>query len=233
MRYIVSVEWSSLIVVSEKSRRYKPFQIWERPHSSCQEDHEAFFPSSTQVWSSHRVAEKDRGAQDGSDVENSAGTLLSPSSRLQGESKKGKASFQTLSRFDRVTTCRCTFSPSSALFSQLHNGEISTSIESGVGFLMNLRKAANHPLLIRQHYDNDQIRVLARLLKRDASHKDANEAFIREDLSVMSDFYIHKTCLAYRVSFLLACRIHPKCSRVSQSLMTLLFFRCSVSSITA
>jgi len=40
---------------------------------------------------------------------------------------------------------------------------------------------------------------MARVLKKDSSHKDATEKFIIEDLSVMSDFDIHKTCLAYRV----------------------------------
>ena len=66
--------------------------------------------------------------------------------------------------------------------------------------LMNLRKIANHPLLIRNHFDNSQIRTLARLLKKDPSHCNAVEKFICEDLSVFSDFDIHKTCLAYRVS---------------------------------
>ena len=66
--------------------------------------------------------------------------------------------------------------------------------------LMNLRKIANHPLLIRRHFDNDQVKMLARILKRDPSHREATEKFIIEDLSVMSDFDIHKTCLAYRVT---------------------------------
>merc|ERR1712098_188400 len=35
-------------------------------------------------------------------------------------------------------------------------------------------------------------------LKKDESHKNAQEKFIIEDLSYMSDFDIHKTCLAYR-----------------------------------
>lgn len=84
---------------------------------------------------------------------------------------------------------------------QLANGATRKPNESGVGLLMNLRKAANHPLLLRNHYDGEQIRVLARLLKRqDAGHQQAVEKFIREDLAVMSDFYIHKTCMAYRVS---------------------------------
>lgn len=74
-----------------------------------------------------------------------------------------------------------------------------TEGESGIGMLMNLRKIANHPLLVRNHYDDRKVSSLAKILKKDASHKDATEKFIVEDLSVMSDFDIHKTCLAYRV----------------------------------
>merc|ERR1739848_85466 len=72
------------------------------------------------------------------------------------------------------------------------------SKDSGVGMLMNLRKIANHPLLIRNQYDNSQVKQLARVLKKDASHCQAVEKFIAEDLSVLSDFDIHKTCLTYR-----------------------------------
>ena len=42
---------------------------------------------------------------------------------------------------------------------------------------------------------------MARLLKtRDSGHKQAIESYIVEDLKVMSDFEIHKTCETYRVS---------------------------------
>ena len=45
-----------------------------------------------------------------------------------------------------------------------------------------------------------QLKVLARILKKqDPGHREANEKFIVEDLSVMSDFSIHQTCLMYRV----------------------------------
>ena len=72
--------------------------------------------------------------------------------------------------------------------------------DSGIGMLMNLRKTANHPLLVRDQYDNHKLDVIARLLKtRDSGHKEANEAFIVEDLKVMSDFEINKTCETYRV----------------------------------
>merc|ERR1719479_868164 len=70
--------------------------------------------------------------------------------------------------------------------------------ESAIGMLMNLRKTANHPLLIRNHFDNSQIRTLARMLKKDSSHINAVEKFIVQDLEVLSDFDIHKTCLHYR-----------------------------------
>ena len=80
-------------------------------------------------------------------------------------------------------------------------GKIRNNTDSGVGMLMNLRKIANHPLLIRNHFDNVQVKQLARILKKDSSHCQAIEKFIADDLSVLSDFDIHKTCLAYRVSF--------------------------------
>jgi len=71
--------------------------------------------------------------------------------------------------------------------------------DSGIGMLMNLRKTANHPLLVRDQYDDHKLGVMARLLKtRDSGHKEANEDFIVEDLKVMSDFEINKTCETYR-----------------------------------
>jgi hypothetical protein len=44
---------------------------------------------------------------------------------------------------------------------QLAEGTLkrTNSMDSGVGMLMNLRKIANHPLLIRNHFDNDQVSV--------------------------------------------------------------------------
>ncbi len=45
------------------------------------------------------------------------------------------------------------------------------------------------------------MRIIARTLKKhDSGHAQANVNLIVEDLSYMSDYYIHKTCLAYRVS---------------------------------
>merc|ERR1719431_2432490 len=75
----------------------------------------------------------------------------------------------------------------------------SSGADSAIGMLMNLRKTANHPLLVRDQYDDHQLKVIARLLKtRDSGHKEAEEKFIVEDLQTMSDFDIHKTCQTYR-----------------------------------
>ena len=83
------------------------------------------------------------------------------------------------------------------LFQLVSNGE---AADSGIGMLMNLRKCANHPLLIRDHYDIHKLEVIARLLKtRDSGHKQAIESYIVEDLKIMSDFEINKTCETYRV----------------------------------
>ena len=63
-----------------------------------------------------------------------------------------------------------------------------------------LPQCANHPLLIRDHYDTAKLEVMARLLKtRDSGHKQAIESYIVEDLKIMSDFEINKTCETYRV----------------------------------
>jgi len=80
---------------------------------------------------------------------------------------------------------------------RIETGDIVQNGDSGIGMVTNLRRIANHPLLIRNHFDENQIKQLAHILKNDESHADAEEKLIVEDLSVMSDFEIHKTCLSY------------------------------------
>ncbi|XP_042229687.1 SWI/SNF-related matrix-associated actin-dependent regulator of chromatin subfamily A containing DEAD/H box 1 homolog [Homarus americanus] len=59
-----------------------------------------------------------------------------------------------------------------------------------------LRKIANHPLLIRHHYDDIKLKKIAETLKR-TTHRDSVLEYILEDFSVMSDFEIHSTCNIY------------------------------------
>merc|ERR1719201_79261 len=91
-------------------------------------------------------------------------------------------------------------------------GQAASGADSAIGMLMNLRKTANHPLLIRDQYDDHKLGVMARLLKtRDSGHKEAVESFIIEDLQTMSDFDIHKTCETYRCIEHLALGNHLLC----------------------
>ncbi|RWS31324.1 SWI/SNF-related matrix-associated actin-dependent regulator of chromatin subfamily A containing DEAD/H box 1-like isoform X3 [Leptotrombidium deliense] len=65
------------------------------------------------------------------------------------------------------------------------------------GMLMELRKAANHPLLLRVRYSDSDLRQMAKLMLNEPTHRDANEDYIFEDMSVCSDFELHNLCLAY------------------------------------
>lgn len=84
--------------------------------------------------------------------------------------------------------------------------------------LMALRKAAIHPLLQRSLYTDEMLRKMAKtimrvstllkyfegLVQRSNIHHqeeefwDSEEQYIFEDMSVMSDFELHKLCLAHR-----------------------------------
>ncbi|KAK7790263.1 hypothetical protein R5R35_012632 [Gryllus longicercus] len=62
---------------------------------------------------------------------------------------------------------------------------------SFMGMLMQLRKLANHPLLLRYHYQDDQLLELAEKLAADPTYKEENKDYIFEDLQCFSDFEIH------------------------------------------
>ncbi|KAL3272354.1 hypothetical protein HHI36_013833 [Cryptolaemus montrouzieri] len=57
--------------------------------------------------------------------------------------------------------------------------------------MTDLRKLSNHPLLLRYHYDEEQIQEISRLLAKDPGYKDTKEEYIVDDLLYMSDFDIH------------------------------------------
>ncbi|XP_033740962.1 SWI/SNF-related matrix-associated actin-dependent regulator of chromatin subfamily A containing DEAD/H box 1-like [Pecten maximus] len=71
--------------------------------------------------------------------------------------------------------------------------------KGGAAMLMQLRKAANHPLLSRTHYTDKLLREMSKHIAREPSHRDrqANPQLIFEDMCVMHDFEIHKLCKYY------------------------------------
>ena len=51
-----------------------------------------------------------------------------------------------------------------------------------------------HPLLVRQHYDDQRLRLMAKELLKDLSHRGADVELVYEDMTVMSDFELHRLC---------------------------------------
>ncbi|KAI9731495.1 MAG: hypothetical protein M1834_004615 [Cirrosporium novae-zelandiae] len=58
--------------------------------------------------------------------------------------------------------------------------------------MMSLRQASIHPLLIRYFYSDDKLKKIANRLMK--ALPDRNEAFIYEDIEIMSDFELHRMC---------------------------------------
>ncbi|KAH6590846.1 hypothetical protein BASA61_005093 [Batrachochytrium salamandrivorans] len=64
--------------------------------------------------------------------------------------------------------------------------------------LMDLRKVANHPLLVRSRYTDAKLRVMAKTIMQEPEHRLKNVDYIWEDMTVLTDFEIHQLCLKYR-----------------------------------
>lgn len=60
--------------------------------------------------------------------------------------------------------------------------------------IMDLRKAASHPLLFRRLYDTKKIRQIAKECLNTPTWCDSNYDYVVEDLEVMSDAELHHFC---------------------------------------
>ncbi|KAI9842041.1 MAG: hypothetical protein M1837_007537 [Sclerophora amabilis] len=63
--------------------------------------------------------------------------------------------------------------------------------------LMQLRKAAIHPLLFRHHFDDDKIRKIAKACLKEPELSDRNADIILEEIELYSDFELHEFCAKY------------------------------------
>ncbi|KAI5962672.1 FUN30 [Candida pseudojiufengensis] len=70
----------------------------------------------------------------------------------------------------------------------------SNPIPTSSNVLMQLRKAALHPLLFRQQYTDDKLKKMAKAIMNEPEYVEANETFIFEDMQVMSDFELNNLC---------------------------------------
>jgi len=76
--------------------------------------------------------------------------------------------------------------------------DANNDVKKGAGMLMAMRKLANHPLLILNHYTKDKLKKMAALMVKEPTHRDANKDLIYEDMCVMHDFELHKLCKTYK-----------------------------------
>ncbi|KAF9123914.1 hypothetical protein BGX30_001202 [Mortierella sp. GBA39] len=64
--------------------------------------------------------------------------------------------------------------------------------------LMHMRKAADHPMLFRQQYKDAKLKEMAKVITRELEFCDSNVDYIEEDMSVMTDFELHRLCRQYK-----------------------------------
>nr|XP_060635207.1 SWI/SNF-related matrix-associated actin-dependent regulator of chromatin subfamily A containing DEAD/H box 1 isoform X1 [Anolis sagrei ordinatus]XP_060635208.1 SWI/SNF-related matrix-associated actin-dependent regulator of chromatin subfamily A containing DEAD/H box 1 isoform X1 [Anolis sagrei ordinatus]XP_060635210.1 SWI/SNF-related matrix-associated actin-dependent regulator of chromatin subfamily A containing DEAD/H box 1 isoform X1 [Anolis sagrei ordinatus]XP_060635211.1 SWI/SNF-related m len=84
------------------------------------------------------------------------------------------------------------------LFSSLKKSIDSHEKNTEMGnVMMQLRKMANHPLLHRQYYTSEKLKVMSQLMLKEPTHCEANPDLIYEDMSVMTDYELHLLCKQY------------------------------------
>lgn len=70
---------------------------------------------------------------------------------------------------------------------------------SGMAMMMQLRKMANHPVLSRYHFTDEQLEDIAKRLAADPTYKETNPEYIVQDLAIMSDYQIHHLGSVHKV----------------------------------
>ncbi|KAJ2733606.1 DNA-dependent ATPase fun30 [Coemansia sp. BCRC 34962] len=68
---------------------------------------------------------------------------------------------------------------------------------SWISTFMDMRKVADHPLLLRNRYDLPQLRKMAKALLREPDYAEAGYQYVLEDMEVCSDFELHQLCEKY------------------------------------
>ncbi|XP_033184889.1 SWI/SNF-related, matrix-associated actin-dependent regulator of chromatin, subfamily a, containing DEAD/H box 1 [Bombus vancouverensis nearcticus] len=69
---------------------------------------------------------------------------------------------------------------------------------NGIGMMMQLRKLANHPLLVRDYYNESKLKVISNRLAKEHSYKQKNPDYVFEDLQWMSDYQINQLTRTYK-----------------------------------
>jgi len=112
------------------------------------------------------------------------------------EKKNGTAKEEKNGNSKRVTrsTTASDDVPGNTLEAPDSFSQRSSPVSSMNNIFMQLRKIANHPLLVRAYYTNDQIMEIAQYLSTLDDYRKSTVDRIFSDISEYSDFRIHKLC---------------------------------------
>ncbi|XP_020807048.1 SWI/SNF-related matrix-associated actin-dependent regulator of chromatin subfamily A containing DEAD/H box 1 homolog [Drosophila serrata] len=81
-----------------------------------------------------------------------------------------------------------------------NKGEIcSSSDRAAMTIMMEMRRIANHPLLMRHYFSDENLRDFSKRLAKCSSYKKTNEQYIFEELAIMSDFQVYQLCQKYEL----------------------------------
>ncbi|XP_064405406.1 SWI/SNF-related matrix-associated actin-dependent regulator of chromatin subfamily A containing DEAD/H box 1-like isoform X3 [Halichondria panicea] len=81
---------------------------------------------------------------------------------------------------------------------RVNQGRHGDELNKRMDVMVDLRKATNHPLLLRHHYTDHTLHCMVRAILKEPSHRDAAPNLVWEDMSVMSDFELHNLCTLYK-----------------------------------
>lgn len=75
-----------------------------------------------------------------------------------------------------------------------------THDQSGIGIMMDMRKLANHPLLLRYYYSDETVHEIAKILSQHPNYKkNRNPQYCFEELAPLSDFQLYQTMRNYDI----------------------------------
>jgi len=81
-------------------------------------------------------------------------------------------------------------------------------LENSSNVLMDLRKAASHPMLFRKLFDDETLTSIAKQLLKEPEFKKRGAVFqyVKEDMEVMTDAELQLFCKSYKVRAQWRCR---------------------------
>lgn len=76
-----------------------------------------------------------------------------------------------------------------------------THEQSGISIMMDMRKLANHPLLLRYYYSDQTVHEIAKILSEHPDYKkNRNPQYVFEALAPLSDFQLYQTMQNYNIT---------------------------------